>query len=408
MATTQPARSGTGHRLAGASAALILAASLTACGSTATEETSTEAATTAAETTSEAEPSTEDTASATGTTETTAAGDLTAAVQEAAAAFVATLDADQLAMVTYDYDDSEAKSVWSNLPVGSAGSTNATSSNGSSDSGQGGGMGTARNGLAVGDMTEEQEAAALAVVETIMSEQGYQQVLDIMAADDILAASGNNIGWSSDYYFLAFFGDPTTTDTFFIQFGGHHLAINADFQGEAVSIVPEFIGVEPISYTNEAGETVEALSGETTSIQALYDSLSADELAAAQLSTTWADLAKGAGEDATDYPSDTTEGLLVSDLTADQQALVTEIITQWAGDLDEATSAELIAQYATEYSETYVAWSVTTDLTSGEAFFRVSGPGVWIEYSQQPGIGTDGWHIHTVYRDKVADYNAAG
>jgi len=323
------------------------------------------------------------TSASTATTTPASADSATAAVVEAANAFIATLDADQLDAASYDYSDDAAKTNWSNLPEGMV----------------------QRNGLSVGEMTDEQYDALLTLLQAMLSDDGYEQVLEMMAADDVLAESGSGgLDWSSDNYFISFFGEPSTDSRFMIQFGGHHLALNVDYAGDTITMTPEFVGIEPQTWTDDAGTTVEPLASMKSAVFTLLGSLSSDQLAASELSQIYDDVVMGAGADDGDFPDD--GGVLVSSLSQEQQDLVTAAIREWVGDIDESVAEEIVAQYVAAYDETYVSWSGSTDAESESAYFRISGPAVWIEYVNQSGIGFDGIHIHTVYRDKTSDYGA--
>lgn len=355
--------------IAGA-AALALVGSLAACATT-TTDTSTSSDTTT-----------------TVTVDAASADSNTAEVVAAAEAFLATLDDDQIAELSYDYSDTADKENWSNLPEGQV----------------------SRGGLAVGDMTDEQYDALLVLLQAMLSDDGYQQVLDTMGADDVLGASqgggggGGGLSWSSDLYFLSFFGTPSTDSAFAIQFGGHHLALLLDYQGDTVTMTPEFLGVEPQEYTSDDGETVETMANQKEAVFALLGALTDEELAAAELDAIYDDVVMGPGADDGDYPSET--GVLVSDLTQEQQDLVTAAITAWVGVADESVSDAIVAEYVAQYDETYVMWSGSTDSDSTDAYFRISGPQVWIEYVHQNGVGFAGIHLHSVYRDKLTDYGA--
>ncbi|MDN4610435.1 DUF3500 domain-containing protein [Arthrobacter burdickii] len=309
-------------------------------------------------------------------------------MSEAAAAFTATLTEGQITTLSFDYTDTAAKSNWSNLPEGLV----------------------QRSGLAMGDLTDEQREAALALLQAMLSEEGYQQVLDTFAADDVLGSgtlsggTGPQLDWSSDNYFFAFFGDPTADSQFMVQFGGHHLALNIDYSDGAVTMTPEFVGIEPQTWTDESGTTIEPLGALKDSVFAVLGSLSAEELTTSELPQIYDDVVMGAGADADAFPED--GGVLVSDLTQEQQDLVTAAIEEWVGDIDEAVAAEITASYVAAYDETYISWSGSTDPESEDAYFRISGPQVWIEYVHQAGIGGSDIHLHTVYRDKTSAYGA--
>ena len=72
----------------------------------------------------------------------------------------------------HDFDDQAKTTGWSNSP------TNLVE----------------RNGLALEDLDEEQQAAALAVMEAALSEQGYARLEAIRAADAYLAVNQSDSG----------------------------------------------------------------------------------------------------------------------------------------------------------------------------------------------------------------------
>lgn len=304
-----------------------------------------------------------------------------AEVVTAANAFLATLSASEQDTVTYDYDATSAKYKWSNLPTTL----------------------TARNGLKLGDLTTAQRTAAMNLVDALLSDQGYTQATAIMAADDNLA-SVQSSDYGSDKYYIALFGTPSSSSPFFVQFGGHHLAINADIDGDNVAVTPEFVGVEPQSFTVN-GTTVTPMSGEKAAVFNLLGSLTSAQLNSAKISGTFDDVVMGAGAESKSYPA--TAGILVSSLSADQQALVTTAIEQWVDDFPDDVAADYMDAYTSAYDETYIGWGNTTS-SDGRAYFRISGPRVWIEYIHQNGIVYPSQlHLHTVFRDKASDYDAS-
>jgi hypothetical protein len=111
--------------------------------------------------------STATSAAPTSTTATGAGGANTAEVVAAATAFLGTLSAEQRETAVYDFDDDVKKSGWSNFPTSFV----------------------ERNGLSLADLDDQQDAAALAVMEAALSEQGYKRLQDIRAADAYLEAN---------------------------------------------------------------------------------------------------------------------------------------------------------------------------------------------------------------------------
>ena len=384
------------HRVRQAAAALSLIGvlSITACAPAATDATTTAStststtATTPAATTSATSPGTTSSTSATGTTAQTIT-----ATAAAAEDFLATLSAEQRAAVLYAYDDDTKTTSWSNFPV----------------------TFVDRAGLNLAELTEQQQAAALEVLESLLSEEGYQTVTDIMGGDQFLAENSTSTEESLGQYYIAFFGDPSDTSAWEVQFGGHHLGINATLDGAAdtVTFAPTHLGTQPAVYTDGQGTEVQPLAGMYESAFAFYDSLTEEQQTQLYQGEDVSNLLCAPG-DTCDYPTGT--GIPGSELTEEQRQLLLDVIAQWVGLADEETTAEALAGIEASLDETYVNWSgaTTYDMSTGDGIsFQISGPDVYIEFSNQQGsagadvtgVTTSGWgHIHTIYRDPAGDY----
>ncbi|MEU9368438.1 DUF3500 domain-containing protein [Streptomyces avermitilis] len=346
-----------------------------------------------------------------------AGGANTAQVVAAADAFLATLSAEQKDAVLYDFDDAAKKTGWSNFPTPVV----------------------ARNGLKFGDLTDEQEAAALKVMEAALSKKGYEELVEIRKADDYLASlpprtptpptstptgtptgtptdtptgtptgrptgrpsGGGGANFGSEWYYISFFGLPSRTGQFTVQYGGHHAAYNLTYAGRNVSISPTLTAVEPMEFNWEDLYYAPLEDKRTSSIGAIQ-SLTADELTAAEIDGSFDDLYLGPGHDGP-FPEQP-EGVLVSSLTKKQRAKVTAMLKAWVDDLDEKAAKRIIAKYVSEYDKTYIGWSGGTTLDNSQTYVRLDGPSAWIEFSNQPGASTDGIHQHTIFRDETADY----
>lgn len=329
------------------------------------------------------------TAQSTALASTGAVEESTAEAVAATRAFLRTLSPAQRDTVVFDVEDPARRSNWTNLPTSVV----------------------PRQGLALGELTAHQRRAAMAILRTALSDQGYQQVQDVMAADDELArlqATGQAIpplfgapsAYGSDLYHLALFGQPSVHSPFAVQLTGHHLAQNITWSGGTISLAPEFVGTEPTTF-DAGGRRVEPLAAETSAVVALVESLSEEQRAAAQIPGAFTDVALGAGHDG---PFPSPEGVLVADLSEDQQDAVTDAVRAWVGDLDEAAADALVAEYVSDYDETHLGWAGGTSLDDVGSYVRIDGPAVWIELSTLPGIVVDQAHPHSVYRDETADY----
>jgi hypothetical protein len=182
-----------------------------------------------------------------------------------------------------------------------------------------------------------------------------------------------------------------------LQFGGHHVAINLTLGGGQASMTPSLPAAQPATYTIE-GRTVRPLGAENDKAFALINSLDNTQRSQAILTYRVADLVLGPGQDGRTIQP---EGVRASALTAAQQAMLMELIREWAGIMNDAYAGSRMAEIRTKLPETYFAWSGPT--TNGSAaYFRIQGPTLVIEYAPQGGVD----HIHTIYRDPTNDYGA--
>lgn len=370
-----------------AAGVVLMSVALTGCAVGASTTTPTTAATTS--TTTSASASTSTTAS-TGTSATTTTQTITDTAA-AAEAFLATLSDEQREAVLYDYDDETKTTSWSNFPI----------------------TFVERAGLNLADLTDEQKTAALTVLQALLSDEAYQTVSDIMAGDAYLSeySSSTDADVLGQYY-IAFFGDPSDTSAWEVQFGGHHLGINATLDGstDAITFAPTHLGVQPADFTDDSGTEVQPFEGIYTDAFAFFDSLTAEQ----QATLTSGDVSMCAPGDTCDF--ETGAGLTGADLTDEQKQLLLELIANWAGMADEQTTADALAKIEATLDETVIAWSGETvyDMTTGDGInFSISGPNVYIAFQAQQGsagadvsgVTTSGWgHVHTIYRDPSNDY----
>ena len=287
--------------------------------------------------------------------------------------FLESLDAQQRGKVLYEYDSAKKPS-WSNLPVTMV----------------------PRNGLPLGDLTKAQRAAALDAVAAVLSKQGFQKVIDIMNADDqLVKGKENKMRFGTEHFYLAFFGKPSVTQPWMLQFGGHHLGINVTMIGKNTVLTPTHTGTQPDAFTR-GGKTVRPLGPENDLAFKLVNMLDAEQRKQAVLGAKPKNLVLGPGQDGKTIPP---EGLKGSLLNEAQRATLLDLIGAWVHILPEDAATSRLAALKAKLDDTYFAWYGPT--TNGSAaYFRVQGPTLLIEYAPQGGVN----HIHTIIRDPSNDY----
>ena len=304
-------------------------------------------------------------------------------------AYVDSLSSSQQAVTVVDFTAANAAK-WSNLPSVPSGSL---------------GTNSMRNGVAYSTLTSVQREAWDEFVNAALGATGAGQLDEIRASDDYLGDAQN--GYSGDYVYLAFVGAPSETGDWMMQVGGHHVAFNVFFTGNDVQATsPYFLGVEPQSFTLD-GTAYAPMEDQRAAMYDLVNSLTSAQLAQAHLSSSFSDVYLGPGDnDPGLFPTGTSgRGILGSALTSAQQELIATAISTWVQDSPDAATYQ--ALYESELDETYVAYSGQTSLTNQGDYVRIDGPHVWIELVCQNGVVFSGIHFHSIWRDRVSDYNAA-
>ncbi|HYP34481.1 MAG TPA: DUF3500 domain-containing protein [Burkholderiaceae bacterium] len=307
------------------------------------------------------------------------------------------------------------KTDWSNLPPGAISFT--------------------RPGITISQLSGSTAIAAFnALASTALGSAGYTDFKGVLAADDYLGYTKNANGYGAALYHVAVVGTPSTTGSWTLMFGGHHMAFNINFNAACAYPTPHHIGVEPRTTFTANSETgynyydsgdYQVLAAKGAAMLAVFTGLDSSSLSSAFLtSQTFSDILIGPVEANTGsysnvttkfsaIASSNTRGVLVSSLTTAQQALVTAAISTWVNDYDSATASRLLADYEAGYGSTYVAWANSAgtysssgpDITANGTYMRIDGPRVWIEIALQNGIVISGQtHYHMMFRDKSYDY----
>ncbi len=349
----------------------------------------------------------------------------TAEIVSAADKFLATLSAEQRQKVIYAFDDAQQRARWSNFPTGVV----------------------PRGGISLKQMSAPQRDAAMKLLATVLSPMGLEKVNEIREADDDFKVNGAKRGpggggrppmgpppggqngpppqfagaggpdhpggppsfspddmFGSNLYYISFLGKPSTTTPWMLQFGGHHLALNITIAGSRGVLTPTLTGAQPATFKLN-GKTVRPLSRESDKALAVLQSLDEKQRKQAVLNYAVPDLVLGPGQDDKRIVP---EGLKASEMNARQQAMLLDLIAEWAGIVNESSAAARMAEMKADLNEAWFAWSGPTTGKAGSnitAYYRLQGPHLVIEYAPQHDEPTN--HVHTMYRDPTNDYGSA-
>lgn len=291
--------------------------------------------------------------------------------------FLATLSSTEQSSVLYSMTSSNATQHWSNLPVSLV----------------------ARNGIEFSNLGTSAKTAAETLVNAALNSAGQTSMSEMRAADEYLRTYNSDYG--QNRYYISFLGTPSTSSPWILQFSGHHYTFNMAINGsEEVSITPNFVGVEPVSWTDSGGTAHAPMAARRNALLAMLDGLGTTEKATAKLSSAYDDVLVGPQKDGT-FPT-TQQGIAVSSLSSSQKELVKAAIKSYSDDGKTSQSDTYVTDSA--LNQTYIAWASYSDLATKGSYVRIDGPRVWIELSVQNGIVLSANHYHSIWRDKTTDY----
>jgi len=351
---------------------------------------------------------------------------VTSRIVSAANSFLGTLDQKQRQSVLYAFDDQDQRRRWSNFPVAMV----------------------PRGGISLKEMNATQSAAAMALVASALSPRGFEKVQQIMEGDEVnktmdqgrggnqggpgrrggggppasgnggpppgnaappfgpggrRGSTGNGPIFGKDLYYISILGTPSEKNPWMLQFGGHHLALNITIAGERGVLTPTLTGAQPALYTVD-GKTVRPLGRESDKALGLLNALDENQRKKAVLSYELADLVLGPGEDGKTIEP---EGLKATEMNERQRAMMLDVISEWAGIINESAAAARMDEIKAGLNNTWFAWSGPTTAPPGRnitAYYRIQGPNLVIEYAPQTLGGDPAMHVHTMYRDPTNDY----
>jgi hypothetical protein len=316
------------------------------------------------------------------------AGLSTEPVRRVAGAFLATLDSDQRSQVSFDVQ-SDTWRRWWNIHAF-----------------------LMRHGLTLENLTDDQRAAGLRLMEQTLSPTGYQTARDIMRLNHTIGELTEDWEAFGEYvYFLSMFGQPSDRDPWGWQIDGHHLNINCLVVGDHVVLTPMFFGSEPVTAETGKYRGTSVLRSEQELALDLMQSFTATQRQKATPYASAGELPPGRrlGSDGRihaaafrDNMQVPYEGIPVSELTIGQREQLVRLVDVYTGRLRSGHAGLWLDAIRRHLDETYFLWMGRV----GERavfYYRIHSPVILIEFDHQPGVCFDvneptPVHIHTVTR----------
>ena len=159
-----------------------------------------------------------------------------------------------------------------------------------------------RPGLRMGELASAERDAVHQLLRVVLSSMGYQKVLDIMAADQIVADSGERYAAGLNAYTIALFGHPNAATPWMLQFGGHHLGLNVTFVGDQAILAPLHTGILPARF-NKGAKVIRGLGRENDRAFDLLATFTPAQLKSATIDYEVSDLLCGPGRPKATFPA---------------------------------------------------------------------------------------------------------
>jgi hypothetical protein len=261
-------------------------------------------------------------------------------------------------------------------------------------------------------LSGKQRQLALELVRVSLSPIGYRRVLEVFDNNQFLGELNGLTEILNRWSFtLSIFGEPSTSDPWGWQLFGHHLALNCVFLGEAMTLTPLFLGVEPDDdrtgtqrrlfepHEKQALALMHALSGPERDRAVLYDSMLTADQPPNRYHADDGRMRGGAFQDNRIIPY---EGLALAAAGATPRRLVMGLAEHFVENLPSGPAAARLTEIERELDRTYFAWIGRADSVH-PFYFRLQSPVVLIEFDHHSGIflanrEPQRFHVHTVVR----------
>lgn len=258
-----------------------------------------------------------------------------------------------------------------------------------------------RTGLALKDMTADQQALALAFLKTGLSQSGYWKSTTIMKLETVLRELESfNMGRDPEKYFFSFFGLPSENDTWGWRVEGHHLSLNFTVvDGRLLASAPRFLGANPANVPIGELSGLRTLAAEEDLAWKLLNSLNPEQKKMAVFrEQAYGDIVTGNEEMVSPLKR---VGIAAAALEGGQMDILVKLIDEYVSALTpEIALQRTEAVRKSGLSQVHFGWA--GGLEPGlPHYYRIQGTTFLIEYDN---VQNSANHIHTVWREFEGDF----
>jgi len=258
-----------------------------------------------------------------------------------------------------------------------------------------------RSGLALKDMTADQQRLARAFLKTGLSQNGYWKSTTIMKLETVLREIESfDMGRDPEKYFFSLFGLPSENGTWGWRVEGHHLSLNFTVvNGRLLASAPRFFGANPAKIP--IGELIglRTLAAEEDLAWKLLNSMNAEQKQKAVFrEQAYGDIVTGNAEMVSPLKR---VGIAATALDGVQMDSLVRLIEEFVSALTpEIARQRTEAVRSSGLPQIHFGWAGALE-PGRPHYYRIQGSAFLIEYDNvQNGAN----HIHTVWRDYEGDF----
>jgi hypothetical protein len=261
-----------------------------------------------------------------------------------------------------------------------------------------------RKGLTFYDFSDKQRTAAMTLLKSSLSDQGYQKATAIVNLENILKViekrgPEDHFRDPMNYHFLVF-GSPDEKKPWGWRFEGHHVSLNFTLlNGEIVSSTPSFFGSNPGIVKEGDNKGMEVLKQETDLGFELVNKLTPVQRSTALISeTAFPEIISGNNRKAVPL---TPDGIAYKQLTKDQQTLFMKLLDVYVKNYAFGSSKKLMEKITKAgIDNLHFSWAGSLQPGAGH-YYRIQGPMLLIEYDNTQNNAN---HVHAAIRDLKDDF----
>lgn len=269
-----------------------------------------------------------------------------------------------------------------------------------------------RKGLQIKEMTQPQRDAAHKLLQSCLSDIGYQKATKIMSLEALLneleQGKGRNIRDPERYYFTLF-GEPADGSRWGLSIEGHHLSLNFVVEnGKVIASTPQFFAANPtiVNFENQSNIEIgtRVLAKEEELAFKLVNMLDEAQLARALIAEKAPAEIRAAGE--AQPPQEPAVGLRLVEMTEQQHEVLRQLGMTYLEAMPAAVAEDrYTAIENSNTDEIRFAWAGALKPGIGH-YYRIQGDTFLIEFvnSQPDSAGNPASHIHCVWRDMRGDF----